>query len=181
MAVLVSLALIINPFPTVEPMSPVPVRQVVPAWTPAPPELYDEGEWQWATYAIPVSAASAEPPPTSIEHTQTSATTSPVETMTSVNSEPMSSIDIAIATLSDLGAQQWQLDVFRCLAWFESRNDPYAVSATNDYGLMQINGVHRAKYAGRDIFDPTVNAEVAWQVYLGSGFRAWTTARLCGV
>jgi hypothetical protein len=84
--------------------------------------------------------------------------------------------------LAELGANPYQLRVFGCLAWFESTNNPYAVSYTNDHGLWQTNArFHAWRWRGRDIYDPTVNAEVAWDIYRESGFRAWTTARLCGV
>ncbi len=92
-----------------------------------------------------------------------------------------SAVDVFITRIDELGAAPWEQNTFRCVVWFESKNNPWAVSPTNDRGLAQINGVHYAKYAGRDIFDPTVNAEVAWQVYQGAGWKAWTVAPLCGV
>lgn len=46
---------------------------------------------------------------------------------------------------------------------------------TEDFGLMQINSIHAAKYQGRDIFDPQVNLDVAFQIYKASGWHAWAT------
>lgn len=93
-----------------------------------------------------------------------------------------SPIEAGMARLADLGATDWQLRTFGCLGFYESTNNPYAVSATGDYGWLQINKrYHGWRWAGRDIFDPAVNAEVAWDIYRESGFRAWTTHGLCGV
>lgn len=48
-------------------------------------------------------------------------------------------------------------------------SDPFGGSR----GLFQINGVHRARYAGQDIHDPVVNARVAYAIYREQGRNAW--------
>lgn len=59
------------------------------------------------------------------------------------------------------------------IAWCESRNNPAAVSKTNDHGLFQIN----ARYWDFDrtrIYDAEYNARYAMQVvYPKQGFNAW--------
>lgn len=156
--------------------------------TPAPMNAPKEAVWQ----PIQSSSASASPAadistteywsfpsPTSLPESPN--ISSIAESAPPISTVPiLSPIDTGLNRLNELGASPYQLRVFGCLAWFESKNDPYVVSRTQDYGLWQINRYfHAWRWAGRDIFDPITNAEVAWDIYRESGFRAWTTARLC--
>jgi hypothetical protein len=46
-------------------------------------------------------------------------------------------------------------------------------NGTIDSGLFQINSIHKAKYAGRNIFDCQTNIEVAYQIYKASNWNPW--------
>lgn len=48
-------------------------------------------------------------------------------------------------------------------------------NGSTDYGLWQINSVHRDLLAGKNWRDPATNAQLAYAVWKGSGWRAWTT------
>lgn len=89
-------------------------------------------------------------------------------------------IEQGMNRLAERDASPYELRVFGCLAWFESRNDTYAISVTNDRGLWQIHfPLHAWRFAGRDWRDPIANADVAMDIYRESGFRAWATWRMC--
>ncbi len=173
MTVLVSFALIFQPtFAAVEPHvgHPVAYRAAVAPASEQPPPTF-----LWTDTALKL--AVFVPEPVAVEVVEV-----PAEIPAPADvPPPPSAIDVALNRLGELGATPFELRTFGCIAWFESRNNPWAVSPTNDRGIFQINGVHRAKYVGRDIFDLTVNAEVAWQVYQSAGFRAWTVHGRCGV
>ena len=80
-----------------------------------------------------------------------------------------------------------QETVARCIIQHESAGNPRAVSPTHDYGMFQINRVHRAdfeRYTGRDwsaIFDPNMNGLYARKLWREQGWRPWSTHRRCGV
>lgn len=65
------------------------------------------------------------------------------------------------------------------VALAESGGDTEATHQNNDgstdYGLWQINSVHRELLAGKQWKDPLVNAQMAYEVWKGSGWRAWST------
>lgn len=46
-----------------------------------------------------------------------------------------------------------------------------------DYGLFQVNSVHAAEVGGNlaALYDPATNIRVAYTIYSGSGWRAWST------
>lgn len=46
-------------------------------------------------------------------------------------------------------------------------------NGSKDFSLFQINEVHRAKYAGRNIMDCDVNLDVAYQIYKAQGWTPW--------
>lgn len=65
------------------------------------------------------------------------------------------------------------------VALAESGGNPRArggpnTNGTYDHGLWQINDVHRAQFANRDIYDARVNLDVAQQVWLSQGWGAWS-------
>lgn len=70
----------------------------------------------------------------------------------------------------------WDVRVAMAVMQAESGCRPDAVSSTCDRGLMQINCVHSAKVGGNLALlnDPATNIRVAFQVYSGAGWRAWT-------
>jgi hypothetical protein len=61
--------------------------------------------------------------------------------------------------------------------------NPRAISATGDYGCFQINkashfknGLWRGKYTFEQVYDPTVNAKLAYEIsHSGTYWGAWTT------
>jgi len=74
----------------------------------------------------------------------------------------------------------------RCLSWYESKHDPYAVSATGDHGHMQFH-VYRdgsslmsgTPWAGESVYDPEAASNAAaWLIKRGY-LRHWATAHLC--
>jgi hypothetical protein len=172
-ALVTTIALLVAPIPTPFPKEsqwPTPVNSAAPTSS----AMFDAYPWEEprsSSAPTPVVASSDSPPP------------SPSTTLAEPSStKPPAPIDLGLKRLTELGANPYQLRIFGCLAWFESRNDPYAVSPTNDKGLWQIHfPLHAWRSAGRDIFDPIVNAEVAWDIYRESGWRAWSTHGLCGV
>ena len=73
----------------------------------------------------------------------------------------------------------WNVTVALAVMKAESGCNPSALSPTADRGLMQINQVHRAKVGGdlSALFNPTTNIRVAYQVYQGAGWRAWSVCK----
>jgi hypothetical protein len=66
------------------------------------------------------------------------------------------------------------------VAWCESKHDVRAVSRTNDHGLFQINGVHRAKFqevTGQPwdmVYDGFWNSVYAKYLHDTQGWHPWT-------
>jgi len=56
----------------------------------------------------------------------------------------------------------------------DARGGPNS-NGTYDYGLWQINSVHKELLAKGSWRDPDSNARMAYSVYKGSGWKAWTT------
>ena len=56
----------------------------------------------------------------------------------------------------------------------ESRYDPQAYSQGN-YGLYQINAIHRARVGGdlQSLYTPSVNIAVAYAIWSEQGWRPW--------
>lgn len=50
-------------------------------------------------------------------------------------------------------------------------------AGTIDQGLWQINDMHKGMYAGKDIFDPLVNTQIAYELWkaAGNSWSPWTT------
>ena len=61
--------------------------------------------------------------------------------------------------------------------------NPRAISATGDYGCFQINkashfrnGLWRGKYTFEQVYDPVINARLAYEIsHSGTYWGAWTT------
>lgn len=49
------------------------------------------------------------------------------------------------------------------------------VGGSVDYGLWQINSIHQGLLAGKDWSNPTQNTAMAFEVWKGAGWYAWTT------
>jgi hypothetical protein len=54
----------------------------------------------------------------------------------------------------------------------ESSGNPNEISATDDWGLMQINACHHL----RNALNPLINVAYALVLWLSDGWRDWTTA-----
>lgn len=79
------------------------------------------------------------------------------------------------------------LDIAVAVAFAESSGDPKShnpVPPDDSYGLWQINmlgalGPDRRRrfglQANTDLYDPATNARVAYGIFKGSGWKAWTT------
>jgi hypothetical protein len=88
---------------------------------------------------------------------------------------------------SDAGFTGDNVNIAAAVALAESGGNPRAYNgkgADRSYGLMQINmigamGPDRRKTYGLksndDLFDPKTNMRVAYGIYKGSGWKAWTT------
>lgn len=71
-----------------------------------------------------------------------------------------------------------QAEVAHGVAMAESGFNCKAHSPTNDAGILQVNlTYHTPKFAGRNPYDCFANIDVAYQIYLASGWSAWTTWR----
>lgn len=93
---------------------------------------------------------------------------------------------MATVAAASVGVEQWRslvasifpadtvdnvLRVMQC----ESGGNTNAVSPTGDHGLMQINAVNFARFAGRSPYDPEANLEVAYAMSAGgTSFWAWS-------
>lgn len=71
------------------------------------------------------------------------------------------------------------LTIAVAVALAESGGNPNAINnntnGSTDYGLWQINTVHGSLLNQGNKFDPTDNAKMAYVVWKGSGWSAWTT------
>lgn len=91
------------------------------------------------------------------------------------------------AAAASAGFSGNDLNIAVAVALAESGGNPRAHNATppdNSYGLMQINMLggmgpeRRAKYnlkSNEDLYNPATNMRVAYGIFKGSGWKAWTT------
>ena len=72
----------------------------------------------------------------------------------------------------------WDVTIAKsiCLAESNGNTTAYGINTngTSDSGLMQINSCHSDLIGDKNIFDPNVNMDIAYQIYKGSGFTAWS-------
>lgn len=71
----------------------------------------------------------------------------------------------------------WNVSIAMAVMKAESGCNPTASSPTCDHGLMQINCVHSGMVNGdlTALNDPATNVRIAFAIYQGSGWSAWTT------
>ena len=64
-----------------------------------------------------------------------------------------------------------------CLSESNGNSNAYNVNTngTVDKGIMQINSCHADLIGDKDLYDPQVNMDIAYQIYRGSGWRAWSS------
>jgi hypothetical protein len=71
------------------------------------------------------------------------------------------------------------LTIAVAVALAESGGNPtathYDSNGSTDYGLWQINSVHSSLLSGGTWSDPLSNAKMAYSVWQGSGWQAWST------
>jgi hypothetical protein len=91
------------------------------------------------------------------------------------------------AAASKAGFSGDDLNIAVAVALAESGGNPRSHNSTppdNSYGLMQINMLggmgpdRRAKFnlkSNEDLYDPNTNMRVAYGIFKGSGWKAWTT------
>lgn len=71
----------------------------------------------------------------------------------------------------------WNVTVAEAICQAESGGNPYAVSPTQDYGLMQINQIHADMVNGdlTALYSPSENISVAYKLYSADGWVPWST------
>lgn len=92
---------------------------------------------------------------------------------------------VAPGELADLVCSfSWDCQTAKRVIACESSWNPQAVGRVGERGLAQVHPVHRERiaamgYSWDDMFDPRVNLEVAWSIYVDAGhsWRPWTCAR----
>lgn len=83
-----------------------------------------------------------------------------------------------------LALYDWPQEKAYCIVMRESSGNSYAVSATDDHGLMQLNRPTWQAYFGArwaNVYDPAENIAMGYEVYLRAGrtFSPWTSANGC--
>lgn len=77
------------------------------------------------------------------------------------------------------GFPEGEAQTAAAVALAESSGNPTAShrnsNGSTDFGLWQINSVHSQLLAGKVWQEPSVNARMAYEVWKGSGWNAWTT------
>lgn len=139
-----------------------------PEW-PSVAELADAAEVERAEMEPPVVTATTAPPPSP-------ATTVPPPAP--APTVPHGDLETLICSYP------WDCSTALRVAQCESTMNPRAISpGGHDWGLMQVNTVHRGRvadmgYQWEDLLDPRVNLEVAWTIYAERGnWSAWVCAR----
>lgn len=80
---------------------------------------------------------------------------------------PASYIDGCNNYTSTFEQYDWNVNIALAICQAESNGNVYAVSETNDYGLMQLHN--------QAIFNPYSNIAAGYKIYLEQGWQAWTT------
>lgn len=88
------------------------------------------------------------------------------------------------------GVEQWRTSIAAYAGWnvdtmlrimaCESGGNPYAVSHTDDHGLLQIHYPIWGPHFGvtrDDLYVPAVNIDLAWRIYNQQGYGAWVCYR----
>ena len=79
-----------------------------------------------------------------------------------------------------VGQYDWDTNTAMAVMRAESGCKPSATNKANkngsvDRGLFQVNSVHKAKVSNLDdLYDPATNIRIAYRVYQGSGWKAWS-------
>lgn len=77
------------------------------------------------------------------------------------------------------GFPEDQIGIGMAIAMGESSWNPNAThnnsNGSVDQGIFQINSIHKARYAGQNIFDPQTNVNIAYQVWkdAGGSWKPW--------
>lgn len=102
--------------------------------------------------------------------------TTPATTASQAQSAPVAAVGCD-AYRGIVAQYDWNVNTAMAIMRAESNCNSMARSPTHDSGLFQINDVHLAAvdYNQPALYDPATNVKVAYQVYSGSGWNAWTT------
>jgi hypothetical protein len=91
--------------------------------------------------------------------------------------KPIVAPPVSLCDLAD--SYNWNAQIARavCMAESHGRANAYRVNTngTNDAGIMQINSIHADLISSEDRFDPIKNMRAAYQIYQGSGWKAWSS------
>lgn len=82
--------------------------------------------------------------------------------------------------LYNAGFKGINLDAALKICYCESSFNPLSHNTNNEdsRGLMQINVDAHPEYSHLNLFDPQINANIAYQIFTETGnFQAWTCAR----
>jgi hypothetical protein len=74
----------------------------------------------------------------------------------------------------------WNMAQAICMAeshCTSKRSNTMNYNGTYDWGIFQVNDIHKAKVGGNVLLflDPATNVKVAAQIKAGSGWSAWST------
>lgn len=70
----------------------------------------------------------------------------------------------------------WNVNTAIAICKAESGGRTNVVSATHDFGLMQISHVHKDMVNGQltRLFDPSTNIRIAYSLYSANGWQPWS-------
>jgi len=123
----------------------------------------------------------------------TSTTTRPATPSSVTHAEVVATVpSTSVVVLSDAKCPDWwgsaaiyfdadELHIVDRIMWQESRCQPYAISRTNDYGLMQINWevwgdtINSQGFSQDDLLDPSVNMMWAFLIAHEAERIGWCT------
>jgi hypothetical protein len=154
----------------------------------APPAL-------WSSPDLDIVTASYTPPPEApppaalVEPPAAEPTAAPPESVDVSDRSGGTVRDRALTQLQWLGAAQWQISVFDCIArnesrWQNKRSDRMNYNGTWDHGVWQINDIHwpLLNALGLDPYIPEDAARFVWRLSRsGSSFQPWSVRASCGV
>ncbi|MDZ7732233.1 MAG: transglycosylase SLT domain-containing protein [Acidimicrobiia bacterium] len=156
-----------------ESVGPPGVRVTVPPLVPGRGELV-------ARFAPP-STTTTVPPATTVDEAASSMAIEATPEGPVVVNPPEA--PVAEGPLAELVCSyDWPCQQALAIARCESTMRPHVISPTNDYGLMQINGVHRGRwramgYSEADMLRPGPNLAVAHAIWAEQGWGPWSCAR----
>lgn len=126
---------------------------------------------------VPAVANENKPTPQAQPTVQPTTTAVPAQ-QTTVAKQVTPTYTSGCSTYDSLFRQYaWNVSVAEAICMAESGGNPYALSQTQDRGLMQINSIHADMVQGNlsELYTPATNIAVAWKIYSANGWDAWST------